>query len=126
VQGKINVVVGFVYKKYNRDLALELSKTSTSKFFGDFLGICGAVNYTGMFNAPYSTRDMEAVGLDAQLSQTSRKRMKVLPREFYEALIQAVACPPDQKGSLCFFLCVIQLVNAFIKKMFMIFLICSR
>jgi hypothetical protein len=96
LQGKINVVVGFVFKKYNRDIANELSKSST--FFTDFLGVCGALTISGKFNAPYASRDIEAMGLDVTLSQVSRKRITVLPREFYEALVKAVACPPDQKG----------------------------
>jgi hypothetical protein len=96
LQGKINVVVGFAYKKYNRDIANELSKSST--FFTDFLGVCGAVTISGKFNAPYSSREREAVGLDITLSQTAKRRITVLPKEFYEALLKAVSCPPDQKG----------------------------
>jgi hypothetical protein len=101
LQEKVNVVVGFVYKKYNREIGTALARDST--FFNDFLGVCGAVTYAGTANAPYSSREMEAIGLDVTPSNPTKKKVKVLPKEFYEALVEAVASPPEHKGtSNCF------------------------
>jgi hypothetical protein len=100
VQGKINVVVGFVYPKYNKETAATLSRDSP--FFSDFLGVCGNVTVTGQSNAPYASKEREAVGLDAGTPTQSltRRKLKVLPKEFYKALVEAVASPPHHKGTI--------------------------
>jgi hypothetical protein len=99
MQGKINVVVGFVYKKYSKDIGAELARTST--FFDDFLGVCGLVTYAGNSNAPYFSRGRDE--LPGTPSQPTKKKIKVLPRDFYESLVEAVACPPHHKGTALFF-----------------------
>jgi hypothetical protein len=102
MQGKINVVVGFVYKKFNKEIGGELARTTT--FFNDFLGICGSLTYGGTFSAPYSSRGREVLSMEGTPSQSGKKKTKVLPREFYEALVEAVACPPQHKGTSHYFL----------------------
>jgi hypothetical protein len=99
VQGKINVVVGFVYPKYNKESAAALCRDSA--FFNDFLGICGNVTDSRLQNAPYASKEAQALGLDATHSQPLKRKAKVLPIQFYEALVEAVACPPQQKGATC-------------------------
>jgi hypothetical protein len=101
VQGKINVVVGFVYKKYNKEIGGELARTST--FFNDFLGICGSLTYGGTFSAPYSSREKDVLGVEGTPTQSGKKKTRVLPREFYESLLDAVACPPQHKGTSHYF-----------------------
>jgi hypothetical protein len=91
-------VVGFVYLKYNKEIGNELSKKST--FFTDFLGVCGSLTYAGALNSPYLPKQK-----DASPSETIshiRRRIKVLPREFYGSLIDAVASPPHHRGTCVF------------------------
>jgi hypothetical protein len=98
VQGKINVIVGCMYKKYNRETGGQLAKQSP--FFDDFLGAFEAGTNSGSSNAPYFSKEREAVRLDAQ-----KKKRKILPKGFYEALLKAVASPPDHQlegASDCF------------------------
>jgi hypothetical protein len=108
MQGKINVVVGFVYKKYSRETGSELSRTTT--FFDDFLGVCGPVTFSGNSNAPYFSRDRN----EGTPLKSLKKKAKVLPRDFYEALVEAVACPPHHKGTANFVACVLQIVHTLI------------
>jgi hypothetical protein len=96
VQGKINVVVGCVYPKFNKETVA--ASFRDSPFFSDFLGLCGNVSYSGNSNAPYASKERQALGLDAAESTLARKRTKVLPIQFYKALVEAIACPPHLKG----------------------------
>jgi hypothetical protein len=81
--------------KYNKEIGNELSKKSS--FFTDFLGVCGSVTYAGALNSPYSRRERNTS--PAERDPNFRRKTKVLPREFYEALIDAVASPPHYKGT---------------------------
>jgi hypothetical protein len=97
VQGKINVVVGCVYPKFHKE-----SMAATVRdhpFFSDFLGLCGSISYTGNSNVPYASKEMQALRLDMESTNIARRKTKVLPIEFYKALIEAVACPPQHKGT---------------------------